>query len=119
MVIIMNDKLITLITVLSEKRDSSGFKTGEDTHCVEIFAEEKSVGRAEHYEARRSAMEVSIILSVNPEDFLLSVAEITLRDGKTKKVKASKVEYEGTQYQIIRTYKTKAGMLEMTCKEIE
>lgn len=115
----MNDKLITLVTVLEENRNANGFKIGEKTSRVEIFAEEKSVGRTEYYEALRSSVEVSMVFSVDPEDFLLSVEEIELQGGKTKKVKASRVEYEGTEYRIVRAYKTKEGALELTCKEVE
>ena len=118
-VTIMRDKRITLITVLEEERDSSGFKTGESTQKVEIFAEEKSVGRREYYEALRASMQVSIIFSVDAEDFQLSVSEIPLSEGKTKKVKASKIEYEGDVYRIVRSYKTDSGTIELTCSEVE
>lgn len=113
----MKDKLITLVTVLGEKQDSSGFKTGEETQRIEVFAEVKSVGRSEYYEALRASMKVSIIFAVDPDDFLLSEVEISLKDGNTKKLKASKVEYDGTLYQIVRTYNK--GDLELTCREVE
>lgn len=119
-VIIMNNSLITLITVLGEERDTGGFKIGENKKEVEVFAEEKSVGRTEFYEAMRSSIEAKIIFIMNPDDYLLSEEEIRLKDGKTKRLKASKISYEGKEYMIIRTYQNHVtGMLEVTCREIE
>lgn len=116
----MNNSLITLITVLEEKRDSSGFKIGEVKKEVEVFAEEKSVGRTEFYEALRSSIEAKIIFAMDPDDYLLSEEEIKLKDGKTKRLKASKISYENKEYLIIRTYQNNAtGMLEVTCREME
>lgn len=113
----MRNERITLITVLAEKRNSSGFKTSEEIQEVEVFAEIKSVGRSEYYEALRTSMEVSIIFVVDLDDFLLSTAEIPLKDGNSKKIKASRVRYEGIEYQIVRTFKNKE--LELTCREVE
>lgn len=114
----MNNELITLITVLGEERDAAGFLLRELTYEVEIFAGIKSVGRTEYYEAFRSGIQASIIFLVNQDDFKLSEQEIML-DGKSKKIKASKVIYDGTTYLIRRTYRNNFGMLEMTCSEVE
>ena len=115
----MNNKLITLVTVLSEERSSSGFKTGEQTHEVEIFADDNSVSRAEQYEALRTGIEVNIVFCVDPDDFLLSKQEILKKDGSVRKIKASRIKYEGAEYLIVRSFKNKRGMLEITCKEVE
>ncbi len=114
----MNNEIITLVTVLGEKRDDDGFLQEEITAEVEIFAGIKSVGRTEYYEAFRSGIQASIIFLVDQDDFKLSEREITV-DGKLKKVKASRVVYDGTSYLIRRTFRNNFGMLEMTCSEVE
>lgn len=119
-VITMNNSLITLITVLGEEKDSSGFKTGEIKKEVEVFAEVKDVGRIEFYEAMRSSIEAKVIFVMDADDYLLSAEKITLKNGKTKELKASKIKYENKEYLIIRTYQNNTtGMLEATCREIE
>lgn len=115
----MNNKLITLVTVIEEERNNNGFKTGEQTYEVEIFADEKSVGRTEQYEALRSGIEVNIIFCVAPDDFSLSKQEIIKKDGSTRKINASRIRHEENEYLIVRTFKNKQGMLEITCREVE
>lgn len=107
-----------MVTVLGENRDGAGFLTGEETMEIEVFAGIKSVGRTEFYEALRSGMQASIIFCVDMDDFKLSEQEIVV-NGETKKVKASRVIYDGTVYLIRRTYRKESGMLEMTCSEVE
>lgn len=114
----MNNELIELVTVLGCKKNASGFQTEEKTVKITVFAEIKSVGRTEYYEAMRSGIQASIIFAVDMDDFKLSEREITM-DGEKKKVKASKVIYDGTTYLIHRTYRNNFGMLEMTCREVE
>lgn len=118
MTIMSRDELIELVTVLEIKKNSSGFCVGEDIEKIEVFAGVKSVGRTEYYEALRNDIQVSIIFVVDPDDFRLSEREIQA-DGGLKKIKASKVVYDGTTYRIRRTYKNNFGMLEMTCSEVE
>lgn len=112
------DELIELVTVLEVKKNGSGFRVGEDIEKTEVFAGVKSVGRTEYYEALRSGIQVSIIFVVDPDDFMLSEREIQA-DGEAKKIKASRVIYDGTTYLIRRTYRNNFGMLEMTCSEVE
>lgn len=114
----MNDKLITLVTVLEVTKNSNGFKTGEKVITEEIFADIRSVGRAEHYEALSRGIRATIIFEVDNDDFELADRTIEV-EGKTKRVRASKVIHEGIEYRIIRTYRNKSGMLELTCGEEE
>ena len=51
MVSIVRNELINLVTVTGKTRDKDGFETGEETLEHEIFAEVKSVGRTEYYDA--------------------------------------------------------------------
>lgn len=118
MVIIMCNELIELVTVLGSEENANGFQTEERTAKVEVFAEIKSVGRMEYYEAVRAGMRVSIIFVVDADDFKLSECEITA-DGEIKKVKASKIIHDGTTYLIHRTYVKGSGLMEITCREVE
>lgn len=115
---IVNSELIELITVLGTSKDERGFCTGENTEKVEIFAGVKSVNRMEYYEALRAGVNASIIFMVDRDDYMLSEHEIMV-DGKMKKVRASKIVYDGTEYRIRRTYRNNLGMLEITCEEVE
>lgn len=110
----MCNETIQLVTVKGYTKDASGFKTGDDLQTLEVFAEVKSVGRAEFYEAARSGMRVDIIFAVNPDDFEMAAVEV-----EGKKIRPSRVIYEGTTYLIERTYKKDMHILEMTCKEVE
>lgn len=116
--ITMNDKLIELVTVLKNETDRDGFRTKEHTAKVEVFADIKSVGRTEYYEAVRSGMQVNIIFVVDEDDFKLSEHEIIV-NGETKKVKASKIIHDGTTYLIHRTFVKDSGQMEITCREVE
>lgn len=118
MVITMNDELIELVTVLGSEENENGFQTEERVKKVEVFVEVRSVGCKEYYEAVRSGRQASIIFVVDPDDFSLSEHEIIV-GGETKKVRASKVIYDGITYLICRTYRNSSGRLEMTCREVE
>lgn len=115
--ITMNE-LIELVTVLDREDDTDGFLIRENTCSVDVFAGIKSVGRTEYYEALRNGIEAKIIFVVDPDDFALSEREI-LVDERTKKIRASRVVYDGTTYMIKRTYRNNYGFLEMTCAEVE
>lgn len=62
----------------SKTKDKDGFPV-ETEHSVDIFAEEKSIVRAEFYEAMRAGVEVKLVLETRQEDFELSAHE---EDGK-------------------------------------
>lgn len=110
--------MVELVTVLDVKKDDSGFCVSENVAKTEIFAGVKSVARIEYYEALRNGIHVSIIFEVDLDDFKLSEREIQVNN-EQKKVKATKVIYDGTTYLIRRTYSNDRGMLEMTCSEVE
>lgn len=114
----MNDKLITLITVLEEKKDADGFLTDEEIAETPIFASIKSVGATEYYAALRSDIQVNIIFKVDPDDFKMSEKKIAVNN-KLKKVTASRIIYDDSIYEIQRTYVNKEGMLEVTCRKVE
>ncbi len=113
MVITMNNELIRLITVTGCKKDKDGFENGEDVREVEVFAEVKSVKMTEHYEALRCGINVNKIFALDPDDFKLSFHEV---DGK--RVRASRVFYDGDTYLIRREYQIDHSALELTCEMV-
>lgn len=118
MVNTMRNELIELVTVLGSEKNANGFRTEEHVEKAEVFASIKSVGRTEYYEAVRAGMQVNIIFVVDVDDFKLSEHEITV-DGKTRKVKASKIIHDGTTYLIHRTFVQDSRLMEITCREVE
>lgn len=114
----MNDERITLLTVIGEERDRSGFVTGELVEETEIFAGKKSVSRTEFYEAIRSGRKASVIFTVDPDDLKLAWRDIQV-NGSAKRVRATKVTHEGIQYRIIREYQKSPYSIELTCEEVE
>lgn len=118
MVIILKNELIELVTVLGSEKNANGFRTEEHVAKIEVFASVKSVGRMEYYEAVRAGMQVNIIFVVDTDDFRMSEHEVTA-DGKARKVRASKIIYDGTTYLIHRTFVKDSGLMEITCREVE
>lgn len=93
----------------TKTKDKDGFPV-EEEHFVEIYAEEKSIVRAEFYDALRSGVEVKAVLETRQEDYELSAHE---EDGK--KTYASKVRYDGQTYDIKRTYRAGKARIELVC----
>lgn len=94
---------------ITRTKDKDGFPV-EMEHSAEVYAAEKSIVRAEFYDAMRSGVEVKAVLEVRQEDYELS-AHVT--DGK--KAYAGKVRYDGQTYDIKRTYKTGKSKIELVC----
>lgn len=92
----LND-IVTLLCV-QKIPDGSGY-VKEITTQKQVFAEIKSVGRAEYYAAYQVGISVSIIAVLNAGDY----------NGEAE------VEHEGTKYNVIRTYKTSNDYIELTC----
>lgn len=103
--------MITLIwdEIDNKKKNENGFPELIQ-HEVEAYAEEKSVGRTEKYEAMRSGIDVSIIFSVRVEDW-----EMTRHIEAGKPAYARKVLVDGCEYKIIRAFKKEKARIELTC----
>lgn len=111
----MRDKLITLVTKTGTTYDASGFPTENTEQKQTVFARVKSVRSSEFYEALQSKIKLEYIFCVDPDDFKLGY--YTPQSGAT--VKPWEVEYENIRYKIIRTYRTDAGEIEISCAEAE
>jgi len=86
----LRNELITLITT-KKTRNGRGFEETEETVRKGIFAEVRSAGVIEKYEAQRAGIDVSAIFRVDTDSY-----KSMLLDGK----RPDKVEHDGEEYRI-------------------
>lgn len=86
----MCNELITLLTTV-KTRNGRGFEETENTVRHDIFAEVRSAGVIEKYEAQRAGVDVSAIFKVDTDSYKASLSE-----GK----RPDMVEFEGVVYRI-------------------
>lgn len=103
----MNEEAKLLI--VTNSKDEDGYPVAHKQE-IPVFVREKSVTRAEFYEALRSNVQVKIILEARQEDWELSAHMV----GR-KKEYASQIEYDGAVYDIVRTYKSDKSLIEIIC----
>lgn len=87
---------ITLRTITSSI--VSGFATESATE-VEVWADQKSVGRSEFYQASQAGMKADLIFAIHASDY----------SGQTE------IKYEGNTYDVTRTYQKGLDVVELTC----
>lgn len=97
------------LLIVKNGKDKDGFPVKE-TQEIPIYVKEKSATRSEFYEALRSNIRVKMILETRQEDWELSAHIVG-----EKKEYASKIEYDGAVYDIVRTYKSDKSMIEIVC----
>jgi SPP1 family predicted phage head-tail adaptor len=90
---------ITLRTV-TIGADADGYPTVTNTD-TEVWANVKSVTRAEFYAANAQSIEISQIFEVHVDDW----------DDQTD------VVYDGKAYDIVRTYQSGLGIIELVCSD--
>lgn len=105
----MVDEQAVLIYITHGK-DEDGFPI-ETEERTEVFVREKSATRTEFYESLRSGITASEMFEVRLEDWLLT-RHIT---DNGKAAYATRIEYDGATYDIIRAYKNDRSMVELTC----
>lgn len=104
----MFDEDAKLIIVENDK-DEDGFPV-ETTKEIPVYVSKKSAVRSEHYEALRNGILVKMVLELRIEDFELSAHRV-----EGKKEYASRVEYDGGIYDIVRSYETDKATIELVC----
>lgn len=97
------------LIIVRRTKDKDGFQI-EEKIGFPVFAEEVSTARTEFYQAMRAGIQVKITLQIRQEDYENA---FLLED--EKKLYASKIIYEGQEYDIIRTYKKGKSKIELTC----
>ena len=95
----MNEEAV-LITI-KNTTDDDGFPV-EKPARQGIYVRKKSATRTEFYDALRSGVRVSIVFEVRVEDF---------EHAKD----ATRIEYAGKTYDIVRTYQPDKSMIELVC----
>lgn len=95
--------------IVENGKDESGFPV-EKLKEIPIFVREKSVTRAEYYEALRSGITVKTVLETRIEDFEQSAHMV---DGR--KQYATRIKYDDSMYDIVRTYRNDKALMEIIC----
>lgn len=86
----MCNELITLVTTVRTRNDR-GFEETERTVRQEIFAEVRSAGVIEKYEAQRAGVDISAIFKVDTDSY-----QAKLVDGR----RPDMIEHDGVTYRI-------------------
>lgn len=97
------------LLIVTNDKDDDGFPVKVPKE-IPVFVREKSATRSEYYEALRSGITIKTVLEMRQEDWELS-AHMTAG----KKEYATKIEYDGSVYDIVRTYKNDKSMIEVIC----
>jgi SPP1 family predicted phage head-tail adaptor len=94
-----SDKIILRTETPGQDADGYPQITVTDT---EVWADAKSVNRAEFYAASAAGVAVEIVFAVHAEDY----------SGQRK------VLYGGREYDVVRAYQKGLGTVELTCKAV-
>lgn len=114
----MRNEVIFLITEKGTEYDADGFKAESEKVRTQVFAEVKTTTYKEYFASDRDGEKVTDIFVVSEDDYNLSMQ----RDDSGKKIRPRLVEYDGTEYKIVRRYRraTNASyLIELTCVEVE
>ncbi|MGX8701521.1 phage head completion protein [Caproiciproducens sp.] len=103
----MYKDIITLIAV-TKGQDADGFPA-EVEHPHDVFADKKSVSRAEFYSSLQAGATATAVFNTRKVDF-----DESTYDG----VEATRLEHDGKKYKILRTYSKDDEMLEITCTDL-
>lgn len=108
----MYKDIIALIAV-TQGKDSDGFST-EVEHSYDVFADKKSVTRAEFYSSLQAGVNATAVFITRLCDF----DEATFTDLQNVKHEATRLQHNGKKYKILRTYTKDNEMLEITCTDL-
>lgn len=97
------------LLIISNEKDGDGFPV-EKRKEIPVFVREKSATRTEFYEALRSGIAIKIVLETRLEDWEMSAHMVG-----GKKEYATQIEYDGSIYDIVRTFKNDKSMIEIIC----
>ena len=97
------------LLIVTNEKDDDGFAV-ETTKEIPIYVREKSATRSEYYEAMRSGIKIKTVLETRQEDWELSAHLIG-----GKKEYASQIKYDGSTYDVTRTYRTGKSLIELVC----
>lgn len=94
--------VITLRSFAAVATDDDGYITARTPTDTEVFADMRSVGRAEFYQALQANVKAAIVFRVRAADYA----------GQTR------VVYNGAEYDVIRSYRTDVDYIDLTCSRV-
>lgn len=97
------------LLVVTNTKDEDGFPIEKKSE-IPIFVREKSATRTEFYEALRSGVSIKTVLETRLEDWEQSAHMVA-----GKKEYATQIEYDGSVYDIVRTFRNDKAMIEIIC----
>lgn len=97
------------LLVITNTKDEDGFPIEKKSE-IPIFVREKSATRTEFYEALRSGVSIKTVLETRLEDWEQSAHIVA-----GKKEYATQIEYDGSVYDIVRTFRNDKAMIEIIC----
>lgn len=97
------------LLVVANTKDEDGFPIEKKSE-IPIFVREKSATRTEFYEALRSGVSIKTVLETRLEDWEQSAHMVA-----GKKEYATQIEYDGSVYDIVRTFRNDKAMIEIIC----
>lgn len=97
------------LLVVTNTKDEDGFPIEKKSE-IPIFVREKSATRTEFYEALRSGVSIKTVLETRLEDWEQSAHIVA-----GKKEYATQIEYDGSVYDIVRTFRNDKAMIEIIC----
>lgn len=114
----MRNEVIFLLTEKDTEFDTDGFKVDSEPVRTKVFAEVKTTTYKEYFASDREGEKVTDIFVVSEDDYNLSM----VKNDTGKKIRPNKVEYDGTEYRIVRRYRRASNasyLIELTCVEVE
>lgn len=97
------------LLVVTNTKDEDGFPIEKKSE-IPIFVREKSATRTEFYEALRSGVSIKTVLETRLEDWEQSAHIVA-----GKKEYATQIVYDGSVYDIVRTFRNDKAMIEIIC----
>lgn len=95
------------LVIITNGKDQDGFPVTSEEK-IPVFVTEKSVTRTEFYAAANTDYRPQIVFEMRQEDWEMSVHEVN-----GKKAYATRIEYEGYMYDVIRTYKIDKALIQV------
>ena len=109
----MKNDLVTLIVEVTTSNER-GFPETTETRFENIFARISDVKYTEFYAAAAANIRVQLMATLNTED----ISHCYVESGSRKYI-PSKLEYDGTVYEIVRRYRVDEVNTDLTLREVE
>ena len=97
------------LLVVSHGKDEDGYSVENKTEYP-VYVSEKSVSRTEFYKALSEHINLKMILELRQEDWNQTEHIVNV-----KKEYATRIEYDGCIYDIVRSYRNDRSMIELSC----